>query len=287
MTSPTNKLQREKLIDQSDSFTLQKQRPSQNIARPSLCLSEKNNNHPDSKTKLKKLVMFTFTFMIVELLGGYFSNSVAIVSDGLHMGADTIGYTVQLFSVYLSLWQPNNIYTFGYKRGEVLGGMFNCVLIWSLTIFLIYEAIHRMIYPPEFFNSRVMLFTAVLGVLLNLTMGGILVGFENIGRIAKFWEDDSDAENPDSKDYNLRITIMHIRGDMGYSVGVFISAVLINLFPKWLIIDSLCTIIFSYVVVHITQPIVFSVTRLIFEAVPESGLIRCGHRKDKEGICLY
>lgn len=265
--------QSEELIERNPTKTtnLPLNLPRNSQVRPSQNINSENTN---SKSKLGKLVLFTFTFMIVEFIGGYMSNSVAIISDALHMGADTIGYTIQLISVYLSIWQPNKTYSFGFKRGEVIGGLLNCLIIWSLTIYLLIEAVHRIIYPPTHFNHRVMLFTAFLGVCLNLTMGGILVGFNNIHRIFKFWESDTEAVNGDHKDYNVRITIVHIRGDMAYSVGVLISSILINCFPNWLIIDSFCTILFSFVVIEITQPIVVSVTRFLFEAVPESCFIR-------------
>lgn len=267
----------ERLVEKSDSFTLREKPLGVGPPpRPSMQVSVKSGNDTfeEARSKLFKLVLFTFTFMLVELLGGYLSNSVAIISDALHMGADTIGYTVQLISVYLSVWKPTVNYSFGYKRGEVLGGMFNCVLIWSLTLYLIQEAVKRVIWPPTFFDHRVMLFTATLGVLLNLTMGGILVGFRNIHRIANFWEAEPETEAAGTQDYNIRITIMHIRGDMAYSVGVLVSAVVIFFQPTWILLDSLCTILFSYVVVHITQPIVVSVTKLIMEGVPEGSLNR-------------
>jgi cation diffusion facilitator family transporter len=258
----------EGLLEKSDSFTLEPITANPTVPRPSQTLPVVLTEG-DTRSKLGKLILFTFTFMIVELVGGYMSNSVAIISDALHMGCDTVGYSVQWLSVYISTFRPSGTYTFGFKRGEVLGGIFNCVLIWSLTVFLIQEAIMRLIWPPSYFHPGAMLFTATLGVLLNLTMGGILVGFRNIHRIVNFWEADPETDATENEDYNIRITIMHIRGDMAYSVGVLVSAILINVFPDWIILDSLCTILFSYVVVHITQPIVTSVTRFIMEGVPE------------------
>lgn len=240
-------------------------------SRPSISFYQMNL---ETKSKMKKLVMFTFIFMLIELFGGWWSNSVAIISDALHMGADTIGYSIQLFSVYLASWQATNTYTFGFKRGEVVGGLLNCLIIWVLTLYLIGEAIARIISPPERFDRPMMLITAILGVLLNLSMGGVLIGFNNIHRILKFWENDTDQNNHDDADYNIRITVTHIRGDMCYSLGVLLSSIVINCYPKWLIVDSLCTILFSVVVVHITHPIITSVTRFIFEAVPEGWLKR-------------
>ena len=212
--------------------------------------------------------------MIAEFIGGYLSNSVAIISDALHMGSDAIGYTVQLMSAVASQWPATPAYTFGFKRLEVVGGFFNCLIIWSLTAYLIYESIMRLIYPPLFFDHTIMLATAFMGVALNIIMGGILVGFSKIHRILNFWDKSTKTKNEDDEDYNLRITIAHIRGDMSYSVGVLLCAIVLFFYPKLLVLDSLCTVIFSFVVLKITHPIAASVTRFALEGVPESKLKR-------------
>jgi zinc transporter 2 len=241
----------------------------EHFERDSQTLSQMNHDKADTQDKLKKLVLFSLTFMFVELIGGYISNSIAVISDALHMFTDFLGYMVQYYSVTMALKAKTNLYTFGYSRSESLGGLFNCVLIWGITLYLLYEAIIRFIYPPESFEPLVMLVTAFLGVLLNLCMGAILVGFGNIRRIVVFWEADSGNVDSKHEDFNLKSTIMHIRGDMVYSIGVLIAAILINLFPEIRFIDSICTILFSYVVLDITRPIFSASIRFILEGAPE------------------
>ena len=89
-----------------------------------------------------------------------------------------------------------------------------------------------------------------------------------------FWEEDSGTADNKSEDFNLKSTIMHIRGDMVYSVGVLISSILINLFPQVRFFDSVCTILFSYVVLDITRPIFSAAIRYILEGVPEGRINR-------------
>lgn len=231
------------------------------------------NQNEMTRDKLTKLVLFSFTFMIVELVGGYLSNSIAVISDGFHMMTDFLGYSIQLLSAYLASKPKTSNYNFGLGRAESIAGLFNCFIIWGLTIELLIEAVKRLFNKPEFFQAGVMLFTAFLGVLLNLAMGSILVGFENISRIVVFWKDD-DAAADSKEDFNIKSTIMHIRGDMIYSVGVLISAIIINIFPSLTFIDSFCTIIFSYVVLEITLPILKSASSYILESVPEGYINR-------------
>ena len=85
---------------------------------------------------------------------------------------------------------------------------------------------------------------------------------------SSFYEDDDD-DDEENDDFNLRSTIAHLQGDLIYAVGVFISAVIINLFPNLRFVDSLCTLLFSYVAVELTFPIFAESSRILLEGIPE------------------
>lgn len=218
--------------------------------------------------KLRKLILFCGTFMVIELIGGVWSNSIAVISDSLHMVIDLLGYSVQLYSAKLALKPKTSEYSFGLFRAESIGGFLNCFLIWMVTLYLLYEAIERLYNPPTYFNSTVMLVTSILGVVMNLTMSIILVGFNNLKRMLRVLNrpDESDMNE---NDFNLKTMIAHIQGDIIYSVGVLISAVVITLFPKLRYFDSLCTFLFSIVVIDITVPIFTDSLRFIMEGAPK------------------
>ena len=84
--------------------------------------------------------------------------------------------------------------------------------------------------------------------------------------------DREDEEEDEGDDFNLKSTIAHLQGDLVYSVGVFISAVVINLFPNLRFMDSLCTLLFSYVAVELTFPIFTESSRILLEGIPEGKL---------------
>lgn len=96
-----------------------------------------------TKCKLIKLCILSFLFMVAELGGGLWSNSMAVISDGIHMGSDVIGYVVQLAASIMALQPSSKTYSFGKQRAELIGGLFNCFIIWTLTVYLIYMAVHR------------------------------------------------------------------------------------------------------------------------------------------------
>ena len=227
-----------------------------------------HNTRLNTIAKLQKLIIFCSIFMAIELIGGIWSNSIAVISDSLHMIIDLLGYLVQLYSAKLALKPRTTAYSFGLFRAESIGGFLNCFLIWTVTAYLLYEAIERLYSPPKYFNSNVMLLTAILGVLMNLAMSVILVGFSNIQRMIRMFNRPDDGEMNEN-DFNLKTTIAHIQGDIMYSVGVLISAIVITLFPSMIYFDSLCTLLFSLVVIDITIPIFTDSLRFIMEGTPK------------------
>jgi cation diffusion facilitator family transporter len=97
----------------------------------------------NTRNKLIKLTIFSFTFMLIEFAGGYWSNSIAIISDAIHMGSDVIGYAMQMVASILALHPVSQIYSFGKQRAELVGGLFNCFVIWTLTIYLLVQSVLR------------------------------------------------------------------------------------------------------------------------------------------------
>lgn len=226
--------------------------------------------------KLQKLIVFCTIFMVIELIGGVWSNSIAVISDSLHMIIDLLGYMVQLYSAKLALRPRSPIYSFGLYRAESIGGFLNCFLIWSVTIYLLYEAVLRLYHPVHHFHSGVMLVTAILGVLMNFAMSVVLVGFGNIWRMVRMLNRPDETDMTEN-DFNLKTTIAHIQGDIIYSVGVLISAIVITIFPSMRYFDSLCTLLFSLVVIDITIPIFTDSLRFIMEGSPKGKLTRLKH----------
>lgn len=97
----------------------------------------------ETRNKLIKLCIFSFTFMLIEFIGGVWSNSIAVISDAIHMGSDVIGYSMQMVASILALQPVSVKYSFGKQRAELVGGLFNCFIIWTLTIYLLVQSTYR------------------------------------------------------------------------------------------------------------------------------------------------
>lgn len=135
---------------------------------------QKKENEDDSDIKrLIKTAIICIVFIVIELIGGYLANSIAIISDAAHLFSDLFSFGISIMCLYIAKRDPNNKYTFGYHRAEILGAMSSTLIIWVLTLFLIQEAYERLI-KPHTINTDVMLITAILGLFCNMIMIYIL-----------------------------------------------------------------------------------------------------------------
>lgn len=112
-------------------------------------------------------------FMTTEIVGGFFANSLAILTDAAHLFSDAIGFFISIFSLYLSQMAPNHGMSYGYQRAEVIGSLMSVTIIQLLTLWLVFEAVHRVLHPSPI-NASLMLLVSILGLIFNLSMMKIL-----------------------------------------------------------------------------------------------------------------
>lgn len=105
--------------------------------------------------------------MLLEIVGGYISGSLAIITDAAHMLSDVAGFLISYFAIYMGNRPANHQMSFGYHRAEILGALASIMLIWGIIIYLFIEAIHRIV-DPEKINGEIMLITAVVGLVCNI-----------------------------------------------------------------------------------------------------------------------
>lgn len=95
--------------------------------------------------KLLKITAICFTFFLAELVGGLFAHSLAILSDAAHLFSDLSGFFISIFSIWIAKKPSNQMMSYGYHRAEVLGALASIIIIWCLTLILLYEATERII----------------------------------------------------------------------------------------------------------------------------------------------
>nr|PNR59962.1 hypothetical protein PHYPA_002754 [Physcomitrium patens] len=284
------------------------------------CSLESNNTIEQDKIerenaskKLKKAMIFCIFFMCVEVVGGMYANSLAILTDAAHLLSDIAGFAISLFAIWASSWESTAIQSYGFFRLEILGALVSIQFIWLVTGMLLYEAFERLYDSnKDIVNGTVMFGIAILGLFVNIAMI-VLLGHENysfnIGNHEHHHNHGHDShENGSSNSYknhkhdnfdesfdlhgdkdhehdtshknttatvqhghnnlNLQGAYLHVLGDAIQSIGVIIGAAAIWYNPKWKIIDVICTILFSVLVLGTTIQMLKDVLHILMESTP-------------------
>ena len=240
-------------------------------------------------------------FMIIEIIGGYLANSIAIMSDAAHLLSDLLGFLISIISIYISRKVAKNNMSYGYHRAEIIGALVSIVLIWALTLWLLYEATLRIISPPQV-DGFIMLIISIIGFSFNVIMGIVLAKSgvphshglhkcehhhhheHNHGEHDHDYEHEHNHEDEHSSDeeirlhteeeeekmtnVNVRASFIHILGDALQNIGVFIAGFIIYFFPKHSIVDPICTYIFSIIVGFTTINILKDCIFVLMEGSP-------------------
>lgn len=120
------------------------------------------------KTEKNILIAFllNLSFSVFELFGGLFTGSIAILSDSVHDIGDSLSIGLSYILEKKSKKKPDNIYTYGYIRYSVIGSIITSTILLTGSIFVIYEAVKRLINPQEI-NYNGMIIISIIGVLVN------------------------------------------------------------------------------------------------------------------------
>lgn len=125
--------------------------------------------------KIFYFLMLNMSYMLVQMLYGVWTNSLGLISDAIHMAFDCMAIAVGLFASVMATWEPNERFTYGYGRIETLSGFANGIFLILISIFIVFEAIQRILEPPEMNTSQLLLVSS-LGLAVNLfgmfAMGG-------------------------------------------------------------------------------------------------------------------
>ncbi len=178
------------------------------------------------KTKLKIAFFINIGLLIIEVIGFFLSNSLALLGDAGHVSIDILAIGGALLAINLAARPAHEEATFGYHRAEVLSAFFNSLLLLGVSGYILYEAYFRFLEPEPVQTSQ-MLVIAVIGLIGNLYAAYTLHGH---------------------KDINVRGAFMHLLADTLSSGAVVVGAVLI-MFTGYYIIDPLMSLIIVFFVV--------------------------------------
>ncbi|KAH0465818.1 hypothetical protein IEQ34_005921 [Dendrobium chrysotoxum] len=272
---------------------------------PTCGLSNSGRESKDAKERsasIRKLfiaVLLCMIFMCIEVVGGIKANSLAILTDAAHLLSDIAAFAISLFSVWAAGWEATPRQSYGFYRIEILGALVSIQLIWLLTGIILYEAVMRLIHGTNLVHGKLMFAVAAFGLFVNIIMVVLLGhnhghshshGHQAHGHGHGHGHDhDHDqtehhshsidinitAENDERKSQqqkkqsiNVRSAYLHVLGDSIQSIGVMIGGVIIWCKPEWKIVDLLCTLMFSFIVLITTINMLRNILSVLMESTP-------------------
>lgn len=199
------------------------------------------------KRALKAALALTLGYMGVEVVGGWLTNSLALVSDALHMFTDAIALGLGLFGLWIADQPATEHKTYGYHRAEILVALLNGLVLWLVVLGVFWEAWQRMLAPPLVHGSGV-LAVATVGLAINLVAAWLLSGAA-------------------SANLNVRGALLHVLSDLLGSIGVIASSIAI-LVTGWNAADAVASVIIAVLILVSSFGLVREAVDVLMEAVP-------------------
>ncbi|MDU1890778.1 MAG: cation diffusion facilitator family transporter [Dysgonomonas sp.] len=208
-----------------------------------------NHSHNANKKALTISFILIASFMIIEFVGGYFTNSLALISDAGHMLSDAVALGLSLSALIFGAKAATPSKTYGFKRFEILAALLNGIVLVFIAVFICIEAIQRLSAPPQVIGKGMMLIS-VIGLIINIIVAWIL-----------------HSKGSTEENLNVRSAFLHVIGDLLGSVGAIIAAILIMLFG-WYIADPIASMIVSVLVLYSGWHVLKESVNILMEAKP-------------------
>lgn len=207
---------------------------------------------PDDANARRLLLAFSVTalFMLVEVVGGFISGSLALLADAGHMLTDAAALFFALLAVHFARRPPSTKRTFGWLRLTTLAAFVNAIALVVITILIVWEAFVRFTHPQPVAGAAMMAI-AVVGLLAN---------------VLAFWLLHRGNEE---KNLNVRAAALHVLGDLLGSVGAIIAALII-MFTGWTPADPILSVLVSVLVLRSAWSLLRESVNELLEGAPVS-----------------
>jgi len=204
-----------------------------------------NHAHNHATDNIKVAFFLNLSFTIVEFIGGFYTNSLAIMSDAVHDLGDSLSLGMSWYFQKLSNKKANKYFSYGYGRFSLLGAIINSVVLLLGSIFIIKEAIPRII-TPEVSDAKGMMWFAILGIIVN---GAAVLKLKKGTSI------------------NERVVSLHLLEDVLGWVAVFIASIVMQFWELPILDPILSVLIAGYILFNVFRNIKESF-KIILQAVP-------------------
>jgi cobalt-zinc-cadmium efflux system protein len=202
--------------------------------------------HESSRPRYLLPLALTLGYAGIELGGGLWSGSLALLGDAGHMFSDAVALGVAAAAASLARRPPGHSHSYGWQRAEVIGALLNSIFMLAIIVMLVVEAVARLLEPREVVAGAVILIAAI-GIVINV--GCLLL----LGR--------------DGTDLNTRAALLHVVGDLASSFAALLAGIVIH-FTGWAPIDAILSIAIAALILVSTQRVLRDALHVLMEGVP-------------------
>ena len=208
-------------------------------------------SHAHDNSNMRRVtiaLVLTGTFMVVEVVGGILSGSLALLADAGHMLTDTMALALAAVAFQVGKRPADGRLTYGYQRFQILAAFVNGLSLLFIVGWILYEAFSRFLSPREVLGQT-MLIVATAGLVVNIISFTVLHG--------------GDKEN-----LNIRGAALHVAGDLLGSVAAIVAAVVI-IYTGWMAIDPILSVAVAILILKSAWVLVKRSAHVLLEGAPE------------------
>ncbi|QNA89398.1 cation transporter [Massilia sp. Dwa41.01b] len=188
----------------------------------------------------------TLLFALIEVVTGFMSNSLALISDAGHMVTDAAALGLALLAQLIAKRPPSSRHSFGFVRAEALAAFVNSLAMLALVAWIVWEAAQRLAHPQAV-QGGVVLAVAAIGACINILVAWVL--------------------SRDTQSINTRAALVNVMGDLLGSVAAIAAGAIIY-FTGWVRIDPILSIFVSLLILKSTWGILRESYHFLMEGVP-------------------
>jgi cobalt-zinc-cadmium efflux system protein len=203
------------------------------------------------RRRLLIILGVTSVYFVTELVGGYLTGSLALLSDAVHMLTDIAALCLGLLTLWISTRPASSAKTYGYLRAEILGALLNGLFLWLLVVFIWVEAAGRLRNPRPVSGLGVMA-VAIVGIGVNAFSA---------------WMTSTEAPGGPRRGMAIHAVFVDAISDLISSVGVLASGAL-NYFTGWMQADPAVSILIGGLVLYGSWGLVREGVDILMESVP-------------------
>jgi cobalt-zinc-cadmium efflux system protein len=204
------------------------------------------------RKRLLTVLAVTAIYCATEFVGGYYSNSLALISDAVHLLTDIAALCLALLTLWISTRPASGGKTYGYLRAEILGALANGVFLWMLVIFIWVEAVERLRNPQP------------VGGLTVIAIATVGLGVNGFSAWMTYTAGAGEAGRPGMA---VRAVFVHVLSDLIGTLGVMLAGALMYFF-RWHQADALISLLIGALVLYSSWGLVREGVDILMESVP-------------------